>query len=157
MLLRPCFPNILWTFRTGIPIQPQPLQIQKQRVQKLRFGAGGIKVIRVWIALRALWRQLAQVANPAVVRPIRISGHSLEPAQVLNAVAYTLSIIILFVALFTLLVYIWLLNSNTIFERREPQPPTLPVKSSFQPTGHKKLQLALGVSCTFRQHRTLSG
>jgi hypothetical protein len=59
-----------------------------------------------------------------------------------------LSIIIIFAALFTLLVYIWLLNSSTIFERRES--PTLPVKSSFQPAGHKDLQLALGVSCTFR-------
>jgi hypothetical protein len=34
-----------------------------------------------------------------------------------------LSIIILFAALFTLLVYIWLLNSNTIYERREPASP----------------------------------
>ncbi|MCP4847222.1 MAG: hypothetical protein GY899_04655 [Verrucomicrobiaceae bacterium] len=61
-----------------------------------------------------------------------------------------LSIIIIFVAMFTLLVYIWLLNSSTIFERREPQPSTPSVKSSFQPTGQKDLQLALGVSCTFR-------
>ncbi len=34
-----------------------------------------------------------------------------------------LSIIILFAALFTLLVYIWLLNSSTIYERREPASP----------------------------------
>ncbi len=58
--------------------------------------AGGIKVIRIWITLRVLWRQLARVANPAVVRPIRISGQSLDSEQMLSAVSYTMTIIILF-------------------------------------------------------------
>ncbi|MFP6875062.1 MAG: hypothetical protein VCA55_16305 [Verrucomicrobiales bacterium] len=34
-----------------------------------------------------------------------------------------LGIIILLASLFTLLVYIWLLNSSTIYERREPAAP----------------------------------
>jgi hypothetical protein len=44
-------------------------------------------------------------------------------------------IIILFAALFTLLVYIWLLNSSTIFERRESPapPPQQPAQSSSLP------------------------
>ncbi|MBG79873.1 MAG: potassium transporter [Phycisphaerae bacterium] len=58
--------------------------------------AGGIKVIRIWIALRVMWRQLVQVANPAVLRPIRISGQPLEDRQMSAAVTYTLSIIVLF-------------------------------------------------------------
>lgn len=58
--------------------------------------AGGIKVIRIWITLRVLWRQLTRVANPSVVRPVRVSGHALEPEQMLGAVSYTMTIIILF-------------------------------------------------------------
>ncbi|MDG2422607.1 MAG: TrkH family potassium uptake protein [Phycisphaerales bacterium] len=58
--------------------------------------AGGIKVIRIWITLRVLWRQMARVANPTVVRPIRISGQSLDSEQMLGAISYTMTIFILF-------------------------------------------------------------
>jgi hypothetical protein len=51
-------------------------------------------------------------------------------------------IIVLFATMFTLLVYIWLLNSSTIFERREspaPPPKQLPVQqSSLQPEGQQR-------------------
>ena len=50
-------------------------------------------------------------------------GNSAKLKHVIKNLISLLSIIILFVALLTLLVYIWLLNSSTIYERREPTPP----------------------------------
>ncbi|MED5585865.1 MAG: hypothetical protein VYB61_05880 [Verrucomicrobiota bacterium] len=58
-------------------------------------------------------------------------------------------IIVLFATMFTLLVYIWLLNSSTIFERREspaprrespaPPPNRQPVQQScLQPEGQQR-------------------
>ena len=58
--------------------------------------AGGIKVVRVWITLRVIWHQLTRVTNPAVVRPIRISKQALEPEQMIGAVTYTFTIVLLF-------------------------------------------------------------
>ncbi|MDG2095812.1 MAG: TrkH family potassium uptake protein [Phycisphaerales bacterium] len=58
--------------------------------------AGGIKVVRIWITLRVIWHQLTRVTNPAVVRPIRISKQALEPEQMIGAVTYTFTIVLLF-------------------------------------------------------------
>ena len=49
--------------------------------------------------------------------------NSTKLKHVIKNLINLLSIIILFVTLFTLLVYIWLLNSSTIYERREPASP----------------------------------
>lgn len=58
--------------------------------------AGGIKVIRVWIALRILWGELEKVFRPQVVRPIRVGRSAIDPEMKLAVVSYTLGIIVLF-------------------------------------------------------------
>lgn len=50
-------------------------------------------------------------------------GNSAKLQHVIKNLISLLSIIILFATLLTLLVYIWLLNSSTIYERREPASP----------------------------------
>ena len=57
--------------------------------------AGGIKVVRVWITLRVIWHQLAchESGRGAAVR---ISKQALEPEQMIGAVTYTFTIVLLF-------------------------------------------------------------
>lgn len=57
--------------------------------------AGGIKVIRVWIAFRVMWGEIEKVFRPQVVRPIRVGRSTLDPDMKLAVVAYTLGIVIL--------------------------------------------------------------
>lgn len=49
--------------------------------------------------------------------------NSTRIGHVIKNLISLLGIIILLASLFTLLVYIWLLNSSTIYERREPAAP----------------------------------
>ncbi len=58
--------------------------------------AGGIKIIRVWVAFKVLWMQVEQVFRPHVVRPVRVGRASVEPELRLGAVAYLLIIALLF-------------------------------------------------------------
>ena len=34
--------------------------------------AGGIKVIRVWIAFKVMWAEIERAFRPQVVRPVRV-------------------------------------------------------------------------------------
>ncbi len=58
--------------------------------------AGGIKVMRVWVALKVLFAEIEHVFRPHVVRPLRIGGRTVLHEQRLGAVAYVLGILLLF-------------------------------------------------------------
>lgn len=57
--------------------------------------AGGVKVVRVWIALRVLWGELERFFRPDVVRPLKVSGQVIDREQKLNVVTYLLGTILL--------------------------------------------------------------
>ena len=57
--------------------------------------AGGIKVVRIWIALRVLWGELERFFRPSVVRPLKVSGQVIDPEQKLNVVTYIVGTIFL--------------------------------------------------------------
>jgi trk system potassium uptake protein TrkH len=59
--------------------------------------AGGIKVIRIWIALKVMLAEIERVFRPYVVRPVRISGRTIDNELKLTTLAYVLGIIVLFV------------------------------------------------------------
>lgn len=58
--------------------------------------AGGIKVIRIWLAIRVLSAEIERVFRPHIVRPLRIGGRSVPEELRLGAVAYVLGILLLF-------------------------------------------------------------
>ncbi|MDP6987024.1 MAG: TrkH family potassium uptake protein [Phycisphaerales bacterium] len=58
--------------------------------------AGGIKVVRIWIALQVLWGELERFFRPNVIRPLKVSGHVIDHEQKLNVVTYVLGTIVLF-------------------------------------------------------------
>ncbi len=60
--------------------------------------AGGIKVIRVWIAFRVMLAEVERIFRPNVVRPVRIGGVTVDADLKLSTFAYILGIIILWVA-----------------------------------------------------------
>jgi trk system potassium uptake protein TrkH len=57
--------------------------------------AGGIKVIRIWIALKVLWGELERFFRPDVIRPLKVSGHVIDHEQKLNVVTYVLGTFLL--------------------------------------------------------------
>jgi trk system potassium uptake protein TrkH len=57
--------------------------------------AGGVKVIRIWIAFRVLWAELERFFRPDVVRPLRVGGQSIDDRQQLMVVVYVLGTIAL--------------------------------------------------------------
>ncbi|HHN77071.1 MAG TPA: TrkH family potassium uptake protein, partial [Phycisphaerales bacterium] len=59
--------------------------------------AGGIKVIRIWIALRVLAHEIERVFRPHIVRPVRIGGKALDPSLRNSAVIYIVGMVLLFV------------------------------------------------------------
>ncbi len=58
--------------------------------------AGGIKVIRVWLALKVLLGQIERVYSPNVTRPLRVADATVDTRLQLGAVAYVLGIVVLF-------------------------------------------------------------
>ncbi len=58
--------------------------------------AGGIKIIRVWVAARVLLAEIEHVFRPHVVRPLRVGQSVVDSEMRLGAVAYVLGMIILF-------------------------------------------------------------
>ena len=59
--------------------------------------AGGIKVVRVWIALKAIFREFEKVFRPNVVRPRTIGNLNVDPELRMSTLAFVLSMILLFV------------------------------------------------------------
>ncbi|MHC4107662.1 MAG: TrkH family potassium uptake protein [Planctomycetota bacterium] len=58
--------------------------------------AGGIKVIRVWIAFKVLLSELERVFRPHVIRPVRVGNSIIDDELKLGTLAYVLGIVILF-------------------------------------------------------------
>jgi trk system potassium uptake protein TrkH len=58
--------------------------------------AGGIKVIRVWIAFRVMIAEVEKAFRPNVVRPIRVGGAKVDTDLKLSAIAFLVGIIVLF-------------------------------------------------------------
>jgi trk system potassium uptake protein TrkH len=58
--------------------------------------AGGIKVIRIWIAVRVLATQVIRYARPNVTRAVRVAGTTVDTQFQLSTVIYVLGILVLF-------------------------------------------------------------
>jgi len=57
--------------------------------------AGGIKVIRVWIALKVLFGELEKAFRPSVVRPLKVGNSTIDAEGKQAALAYIVSILLL--------------------------------------------------------------
>ncbi len=58
--------------------------------------AGGIKVIRIWIAIKVMWGEIEKAFRPNVIRPLRIGRTTIDADLRLGTLAYVLGIVILF-------------------------------------------------------------
>ena len=59
--------------------------------------AGGIKVIRIWIAFKVILSEIERVFRPSVVRPVRLGSTTIDDELKLATLAYVVGIVILFV------------------------------------------------------------
>lgn len=59
--------------------------------------SGGIKVIRIWMAMKVMASEIERIFRPRVIRPVRIGGSSIDPDMKLATVAYCLGIVLLFI------------------------------------------------------------
>lgn len=57
--------------------------------------AGGVKVVRIWIAMKVLWGELERFFRPDVVRPLKVSGQVIDAEQKLNVVTYIAGTVLL--------------------------------------------------------------
>ena len=57
---------------------------------------GGIKVIRIWIALKVMLAELERAFRPHVVRPLRVGKTAIDPELKLATIAYVLGVLVLF-------------------------------------------------------------
>ncbi len=57
--------------------------------------AGGIKIIRIWIAFKVLASEIEQVFRPHIVRPVRVGRTAVDPEMKLGAVTYVLGMLVL--------------------------------------------------------------
>jgi trk system potassium uptake protein TrkH len=57
---------------------------------------GGIKVIRIWIALKVMLGELERAFRPNVVRPLKVGKHAVDSELKLATVAYVLGVFVLF-------------------------------------------------------------
>jgi trk system potassium uptake protein TrkH len=58
--------------------------------------SGGIKVIRILVALKVMLGELERAFRPNVVRPLKVGKHAVDSELKLATVAYVLSVVILF-------------------------------------------------------------
>ncbi len=58
--------------------------------------AGGIKVIRVWIAIKVMLSEIEHVFRPQVVRPVRVGRSIIDDELKLGTITYVLGYILLF-------------------------------------------------------------
>jgi trk system potassium uptake protein len=56
---------------------------------------GGMKVIRVMIALKAGWREIIRLARPRIVRPIKVGDDAIEEDRVGNIIAFMVLFLVL--------------------------------------------------------------
>ena len=59
--------------------------------------AGGLKVIRIWIALKVMLAEIERVFRPQVVRPLRLGNSVVDDELKLATVAYILGLVVLFI------------------------------------------------------------
>ncbi|MCH8822789.1 MAG: TrkH family potassium uptake protein [Planctomycetes bacterium] len=59
--------------------------------------AGGLKVIRIWIALKIMLAEIEHVFRPQVVRPVRLGKSVVDDELKLATVAYILGLVVLFI------------------------------------------------------------
>ncbi|MDP6601749.1 MAG: TrkH family potassium uptake protein [Phycisphaerales bacterium] len=59
---------------------------------------GGIKVIRIWIAIKVMLGELERAFRPNVVRPLRVGTTAIDPDLKLATIAYVLGVVVLFAA-----------------------------------------------------------
>ncbi|HIB00963.1 MAG TPA: TrkH family potassium uptake protein [Phycisphaerales bacterium] len=59
--------------------------------------AGGIKVIRIWLAFKVLLSELERAFRPHVVRPLKVGKSMIDSELKLATISYVLGLIILFV------------------------------------------------------------
>jgi trk system potassium uptake protein TrkH len=57
---------------------------------------GGIKVIRIWVALRVMISELERAFRPNVVRPLKVGKHAVDSDLKLATLAYVLGVFVLF-------------------------------------------------------------
>ena len=57
--------------------------------------AGGIKVIRIWIAIKVILAELERAFRPNVIRPIRVGNTAIDHDLKLATVAYVLGVVVL--------------------------------------------------------------
>jgi trk system potassium uptake protein TrkH len=57
--------------------------------------AGGIKVVRVWLAFRMIYGQLEKVIRPNVIRPVKMGGKPIDTELKIAALVYVIGIIFL--------------------------------------------------------------
>lgn len=57
---------------------------------------GGIKVVRVWVALKIMFAEIERIFRPNVVRPLRLAGGAIDPELKLATVSYVLGIVLIF-------------------------------------------------------------
>ncbi len=60
--------------------------------------AGGIKVIRVWVAFKVMLSEIERVFRPSVVRPVRVGRTVLDDELKLGTISYVLGILLLLAA-----------------------------------------------------------
>jgi len=60
--------------------------------------AGGIKVIRLWIAFRIMIAEIEKVFRPKVIRPLKVGNTPVDGDLKLATLAYILGILVLFIA-----------------------------------------------------------
>jgi trk system potassium uptake protein TrkH len=59
---------------------------------------GGIKVIRIWVALKVMISELERAFRPNVIRPLMVGKAAIDPELKLATIAYVLGVVVLFVA-----------------------------------------------------------
>ncbi|MCZ6658924.1 MAG: TrkH family potassium uptake protein, partial [Gammaproteobacteria bacterium] len=59
--------------------------------------AGGLKVIRIWVALKVMLAEIERVFRPQVVRPLRLGKSVVDDELKLATVAYILGLVVLFI------------------------------------------------------------
>ncbi len=57
---------------------------------------GGIKVIRIVVAVKIMWSELERVFRPNVIRPVKVGATSIDESQRLAIIAYVLGIAFIF-------------------------------------------------------------
>ncbi len=57
--------------------------------------AGGVKVIRVWIAAKVLAAEIEKAFRPNVIRPVRVNGQVIDDRMAISAIAYIIGMVLL--------------------------------------------------------------